>query len=277
MINFSPEIGVDLLRGIISLAVIIAIYIFINTILKKVLIKKVFSKKMKHNIIMFTSLVSYLFLFLSIIFLVMSYTGGFVGVGITAGLLTAALGWALQRPITGIAAWIMVILTKPFEIGDRIIIGQVKGDVSNITLTHIYLNEFGGTVGGDEISGREIIIPNAVLFEQNVVNYTAQSDFILDEVGFTITYKSHIDIAKSIAKKVTEKATKDFITIVPLKPFVRINFQASGIDVRIRYYTIASKRQEINSRITEEIFKEIMKEKKIDFAFPHTQVVFDKK
>ena len=262
---------------IADLLIIIAVYIFLNTVVKRFLTRKAKTKRGKHNVIVFTSLISYLFLFISVLFLILSFTGGLASVGIAAGLLTAALGWALQRPITGIAAWLMVIITKPFEIGDRIVIGSVKGDVSNISITHIYLNEFGGTVGGEEISGRVIVIPNAVLFEQNIVNYTAQDEYILDEVAFTITYSSHIELAKSIAKKAAEKVTDDIIEKVPAKPFIRINFQASGVDIRVRYYTVASKRQEINSKITEDIFKEVMKEKKVDFAYPHTEVYFNKR
>jgi small-conductance mechanosensitive channel len=135
------------------------------------------------------------------------------------------------------------------------------------------LSEFGGTIGGEETSGRIVIIPNSLLFEQNVINYTSQNDYILDEVIFTITYSSDIDRAKEIAIKTAEKVTQDFLKKTSLSPFIRANFQASGVDVRVRYYTIASRRQEIQSDITEEIFKEIMKEKKVEFAFPHVQVV----
>ncbi len=264
------------IKVLVTSILVIVLYIFLNTIIKKILIKNARTKKMRHNVIVFTGLLSYLVIFFGIFFLILSFTGGLVSIGITAGLLTAALGWALQRPITGIAAWIMVIATKPFEIGDRIVIGGVRGDVINITITHIYLSEFGGTIGGEETSGRLVVIPNSVLFEQNIINYTAQNEYILDEVAFTITYKSHLDLAKKIAKESAEKVTEDILQYVPMKPFIRSNFQASGIDIRIRYYTIASRRQEINSRITEEIFKKIMKEKKIDFAFPHTQVIMGK-
>ena len=69
---------------------------------------------------------------------------------------------------------------------------------------------------------------------------------------------------------------KNFIEKVPKKPFIRVNFQASGIDIRVRYYTIASERQKISSDITEEIFNKIMKEKKTEFAFPHTKVILEK-
>ncbi len=276
MVNMPLGIG-SIIKIVSVIAGVLIIYIILNTFVKKALIKRAKTKKVRHNVIVFINLISYTFIFLTIVFIVLSFTGGFTGVGIAAGLLTAALGWALQRPITGIAAWLMVIITKPFEIGDRIIIGKVRGDVINITITHIYLNEFGGTIGGEETSGRVIIIPNSVLFEQNVINYTAQNEYILDEVAFTVTYDSHIELAKSLGKKIAEEITKEFIEKVPKKPFIRLNFQPSGIDVRVRYYTIAPKRQETNSKITEEIFKAITKEKKVKFAYPHTQIILEKK
>ncbi len=274
--NITSVLNENWLKILLTFGVVFIIYVFINTALKKILLNKFKTKKMKHNIIMFTNLISYLFIFFAILFLVLSFTG-VASIGLTAGLLTAALGWALQRPITGIAAWIMVIITKPFQIGDRIIIGDVRGDVMNMTLTHIYLGEFGGTIGGEETSGRYVIIPNAFLFERNVINYTSQNEYILDEVAFTITYKSHLDLAKSIAKKAAEESTKEFLDNVLKKPFIRTNFQSSGVDIRVRYYTVADKRQEYQSKITEEIFKKVNKNKKVDFAYPHTQVILDKK
>lgn len=266
----------SIIRTIGILVVFFIIYIILSLILKRYLSKKVRTKKARHNVVVFINILTYSFFLIAILFIFLSYFSNLAGIGIAAGLLTAALGWALQRPITGIAAWLMIIITRPFSIGDRIIIGGVKGDVINITITHIYLEEFGGTIGGEEISGRIIIIPNAVLFEQNVINYTSQNEYILDEVAFTITYKSHIEIAKKIAKDSALKIVKDFLERSPMKPFIRTNFQASGVDLRIRYYTIASKRQEVQSKITEEIFKKVMKEKKVEFAYPHTKVILDK-
>ena len=43
------------------------------------------------------------------------------------------LGWSLQRPVTGVAAWLMVMIKRPFMIGDRIIIQGVRGDVLEIS------------------------------------------------------------------------------------------------------------------------------------------------
>ena len=265
-----------ILRILLSVMTIILVFILTNTFLKKILIKKVKGKKLKHNIIVSISSISYLFVFVSVVFLIISISGSTLTLGVAAGLLTAALGWALQRPITGVAAWIMVIVSKPFEIGDRIIVGGVKGDVINITLTHIYLNEFGGTIGGEETSGRIIFVPNSILFEQNIVNYTSQNNYILDEVVFTITFTSDLKKANTIARKTAEKMTANILTHVHQQPFTRSNFQPSGVDIRVRYYTHASTRQEINSQITEGILDKINKEKSIKFAYPHSEIYLNK-
>lgn len=261
---------------IIVAFILIIIIILISRVIRKNLLKRAKTKKMKHNAIMFSSLFNYVAIFLVIFFTVLSFTGT-TTVGITAGLLTAALGWALQRPITGIAGWLMIIITEPFKIGDRIIIGGVKGDVINITLTHIHLHEFGGTASGEDPSGRIILVPNSIIFEQNIINYTSTDEFVLDEVVFTVTYDSNIDMAREISIKAAEKITQNILDKVPAKPTVRINFQPSGIDIRVRYYVQASKRTKINSEITEEIFKQISKNEKVKFAYPHTYVILDKK
>jgi small-conductance mechanosensitive channel len=114
----------NLSEKLVTVAVVVIIlvlfYLFLNIFLKVFLLRRAKTKKLRHNVVVFTNLISYLFIFLAILFVIITFTGGFLSLGIAAGLLTAALGWALQRPITGIAAWLMVIITKPFGIGDRI-------------------------------------------------------------------------------------------------------------------------------------------------------------
>jgi len=86
-------------------------------------------------------------IFLSrLIFIFLAFSRSLTGIGVSAGLLLAALAWALQRSITGIAVWLMIIIKRPFEIGEIIIIGDIKGDVADITLTQIHIKEIGGVL-----------------------------------------------------------------------------------------------------------------------------------
>lgn len=269
--------SIPFLRTIIVVIITFAIFSFIISFVKKNLLKRAKTKRQISNVEIFSKVLNYFVLLLLILFAIFSYAGSWTGLGLTVGLLSAALGWALQKPITGIAAWIMVIVRRPFEIGDRIIIGDVKGDVSTITLTHIYIKEIGGIVSGEESSGRVIMVPNSILFEQNIINYTKKDDFVLDQVAVSITYESNIDKAVKIVLESAEKLTKEFADQVPEKPYVRTYFQPSGMDVRVRYYSPAKRLQEFSSNITKEIFDRIMKEKDVEIAYPHTEVVFRKK
>jgi len=247
---------------------------FLN-LTKTKLLQKAKGKKEKSNVKIFFRVAQYTLVSLLIIFAILSYTGSLTGIGITAGLLSAALGWALQRPITGVAAWLMVVIKRPFEIGDRVIIGNVKGDVVDITLTHIHIGEIGGTIASEESSGRVILIPNAKLFEQDIINYTKQNELILDQVKFIVTFESNIKKAKEIGKEAANQVLKGYR--IDFQPYVRTWFTSYGIDVTVRYYVPASRREEVSSEITYRIFEKINSQKEVELAYPHTEVVFRKK
>ncbi len=268
---------IPLIRTIIIVIVLFVVFSFILSIIKRGLLKRAKRKKQISNIEIFSKVLRYIFLLVLVIFALSSYAGSWAGLGIGIGLFSAALGWALQKPITGVAGWIMIVTKRPFEIGDRIIIGKVKGDVADITLTHIYLKEVGGTVAGEESSGRIIMVPNSTLFEQNIINYTQQDDYILDQVSVTITLKSNlnkaIEMGITSAKKFTREAMKEKKSI----PYARTYFRPDGIMMHIRYHVPTKKIPETSSNITKDLFDKIMKSKSVEIAYPHRQILVSKK
>jgi small-conductance mechanosensitive channel len=283
MVNIFESIeglGINVISLTRTLIIVIIFFILFNIALstiKKSLLKRAKNKRQKTNIQNFTRLFNIVVLIILIIIAFLSYAGSFTGLGIAAGLFTAALGWALQRPITGIAAWIMVIVKKPFNIGDRIIIGDVKGDVKDITLTHIVLDEVGGLVDSEVVSGRVIMVPNYQLYELNIINYTQQHDYVIGESVVQVTYESNLDKAIKIAFKSAIKFANEASTKLNREPMIRISMSGSGIDVKVRYYGDAHGIQKITSDITKEIYDMIKKEKDVEIAYPHTEIVMKDK
>jgi len=233
--------------------------------------------KEKSNTKVFLRLWKVFFVFIIILFLIFTYTESLTAIPVSAGFLGVILGWALQKPITGIAAWMMILTRKPFRVGDRVIIGDVKGDVIDITLTHIYIDEAGGTVTAEEKSGRTLMVPCSTLFEKNLINYTLTDDFILDEVITAITYESDIKKARRLCVDAANEVLRTKRRKLPQKPYTRILFAPSGIDIKTRYYSTAGEREAIHSKITQTIFDKIAKNKKVEIAYPHTEVIFRKK
>ena len=183
------------------------------------------------------------------------------------------LGWSLQQPVTGMAAWLMIILKKPFKIGDRVIIAAITGDVTGITLTHVILNQVGGSVSGEERSGRGILIPNAILFQHVIINYTLDQEFMLDEVPVRLTFDSDWNRAKEIMIAAAKEVTGNIISKTGQEPFIRAEFLDWGILVRLRYNTIPTKRQELSTYIIEILLREFGREfPRVRFAVPSQNI-----
>lgn len=264
------------------LTIIIAFTIFsiILKIIKIHLLKKIKKKRQVANVVGFFGLLKFLFVIFLLIIIFIAYYGDWGDIGFIAGLLTIALGMALQKPITSVFAWLIIITRKPFNIGDRVTISNIKGDITDISLTHIYLEEVGGTIDGEEKSNRTIILPTSIIFEQEAINYTEKDDYILDEVTIAITYESNLDKAEEIMNNAVSKIMKPFWEKFPKKipqeSHIRLRCKDSGIDVTVRYHTLATNRNAIATDIIRESLRQIRKSDDVEIAYPHTQVLLPK-
>jgi len=272
----------DFIEMLVVIIISLVVFIIVLRIIKRQLLQKVTTKRQASNVTTFIDLLKFIFVILLIIIAISSYYGRWGEIGFVAGLLTVALGWALQKPISGVVAWMILITRRPIHIGDRVIISNIKGDISNITLTHIFLDEVGGTIEGEESSGRTVMIPNSIIFEQETINYSERDDYILDEVTTAITYESNLEEAETLILNAIEKVMKSWWQQFPRRiakePHIRLMFKESGIDVTVRYNTYAMKRNQISTDIRREIFHQIRKHKEVEIAYPHAEVLLrDKK
>jgi small-conductance mechanosensitive channel len=184
------------------------------------------------------------------------------------------LGWSLQTPITGFAAWILISLKRPFRPGDRIqfpSLSELTGDVRDIGLMYTELEQVGGSVGSEEAVGRHILIPTAMLFSEVIINYTTvhELSYMLDEIVVRITYDSDWDEAEQVLLRVAQEVTGDIIKAKKKLPYIRSDLYDYGVYMQLRYHTRVKDRAEIAYRINKRIFEEIQKNPKVDIAIPY--------
>jgi small-conductance mechanosensitive channel len=182
------------------------------------------------------------------------------------------LGMSLQAPVSGFAAWLLVSLKRPFRPGDRIQfpgLGLV-GDVQDMGVMYTVLDQVGGSVGSEEAVGRGILVPNAMLFGQVVINYTVTQDapYMLDEVVARITYDSDWEAAEKILMDAAMEVTKDIIKATGEKPYIRSDMWDYGVLMRLRFKTRVKDRTEISYHITKLIFETVQKTPSVDVAIP---------
>ena len=272
------------LNGIASalLTLIISFIVFylVYKIIKKILLKMVKNKRQVSNVMMFLNIMKYIFLFFLLLIFISSYFGSWMELGLTAGLLSAALGWALQKPIVGMAAWIMIAMKRPFTIGDRVSIKGIVGDIADISLNHIYLAEVGGTIDGEEQSGRIVMIPNSLLFEIEIINYTKTDEYVLDEVTVGFTYESNLAKAERImtesVRKVMSPVHESFPKKISREFHLRVSLRDSSVGVTIRYYVPARGRNELSSAVIRDVLVRVGRTGGVSVAYPHMQLVKEK-
>jgi small-conductance mechanosensitive channel len=227
----------------------------------------------EENIQNFLLLWRYAWLGIAAILIIATFSGSIAALGLSAAFLGIVIGWSLQAPVTGLAAWLMIILKRPFKIGDRIIVSGIIGDVIDINLTHVVLNQVGGTVGGEEKSGRGVLVPNATLFQQVIYNYAFESNYILDEVVVNITYESDLDEAQAICLRAAREVTDEIVKETGQEPFTRVELIDWGLRLRLRYQTMATDRQRISSEIVQIVFREFAGNDRVEFCYPHTEIL----
>jgi small-conductance mechanosensitive channel len=182
------------------------------------------------------------------------------------------LGWSLQAPVSGFAAWVLVSLKRPFRPGDRVQFPNLSltGDVMDIGLMYTVLDQVGGSIGSEEAVGRHILVPNAMLFSQVVINYTVSQEaaYMLDEVVVRITYDSDWNEAERILTEAACDLTGDVVRATGVKPYIRSDLYDYGVYLRLRYQTRVKDRAETAYRLTKRIFEDIQKTRTVDVAIP---------
>jgi small-conductance mechanosensitive channel len=183
------------------------------------------------------------------------------------------LGWSLQAPVSGFAAWILVSLKRPFRPGDRVQFPSLglTGDVKDIGAMYMVLNQVGGSIGSEEAVGRHILVPNAMLFGQVVINYTVlqEAPYMLDEVVVRITYDSDWEAAEKILLEAANRITGDVIKATGEKPYMRADLYDYGVYLRLRYLTGVKNRAETSYGISKLIFEDIQRTPSVDIAIPY--------
>jgi small-conductance mechanosensitive channel len=134
------------------------------------------------------------------------------------GLVTAGVAVAMQRVITSVAGYFLILRGKLFNVGDRIVIGGVRGDVAAVGLLQTTIMEMGESaaeqpdspavwVQSRQYTGRLVAVPNAVIFDKPVYNYTREFPFIFEEMRLPISYEDDWEKAERILREAAARHT----------------------------------------------------------------------
>jgi small-conductance mechanosensitive channel len=209
---------------------------------------------------------------------------GFQDISTYLGLLSAGLAIALQTPLVNLAGWAFILWRKPFNVGDRIQLGDDRGDVIDQRIFMFSLMEIGNWVDSDQSTGRVIHVPNGKIFTEVLANYSQGFEYLWNEIPILVTFESDWRKAKelldeiaqkygtalsdSAANKLREAAKKFMIFYSKLTPVVYTSVKDCGVMLTIRYLCEPRKRRGSEQEIWEDILDAFAAHDDIDFAYP---------
>ncbi len=133
-----------------------------------------------------------------------------------AGLVTAGLAFALQKVITAMAGYFVILRGNTFTVGDRITMGGVRGDVVALGFLQTTIMEMGQPAPVDEskparwvhsrqFTGRIVTVSNSQIFDEPVYNYTRDFPYLWDEIHIPVSYQADRARAEEIILAATKK------------------------------------------------------------------------
>ena len=211
--------------------------------------------------------------------------------GTFLGLAVGGIAIAIKDLIVNVFAWIYILLSKTFELGDRISIGEATGDVVDRGVFQFVIVEIGNWVPADQSTGRLIHIPNGMIFQHPIANYTRGFNFIWEDIAILLTFESDWRKAKSILEEVAERHTKGFVEDAQqamkkatsrffifykkLTPIVYTAVKESGVELSVRYVVPPRRRRKLSQLIWEDVLTEFAACDEIDFAYPTYRAYFN--
>jgi small-conductance mechanosensitive channel len=263
----------------LSLFAVVFAYIFIKIILGDIIFRHIQDKKTRYTANRVNSI---LFLLIILIILARIWLADSASLVLSLGVIGAGIAIALQEVFKNFVGGIIILVTRPYEVGDRIEIAGEAGDVIDIGVMTTTLLEIGGWVHGDQPTGRVTMVPNGKIITQDVHNYTKDHSFIWDELTIPITYDSDWqqarDIILSIIRQEVEETTKlaeeeiarlGEIYYFPKKvvePSVYITPTDNWITFNVRYVTHVKDRRVVRNKLYSLIIERLQDVKKITIA-----------
>ncbi len=187
-------------------------------------------------------------------------TTSFLTIFTSAGV---AVGLALQGALSNFAGGLMILIFKPFKVGDFIENGAVMGTVKDITIIYTILHT---------VDNKVVTIPNGTLTNSNVINYSTLPSRRVD-IKFSAGYHDDIEKVKRVLMSVAEAHEK---VLKDPAPFVRLTAQgSSSLDYTFRVWCAGPDYWDVYFDMMERV-KMAFDENGISIPFQQVDVHMDK-
>lgn len=262
-------------RIAILMVAVLAIVLLVSLI-KKQLNRTIKDVDNKYRARKAMNMVGYLLIVAACLFV---YSDKLGNIGVALGVAGAGIAFALQEVIVSIAGWLNILIAGTVGVGQRVKIGDVKGDIIDIGVMGTTIMEVGDWVNGDLYNGRIISLANSFVFKEKIHNYSAEYPFLWDEITVPIRTESDYNLARKVFTDVLNELCADYaskseaqwnnlankyrVENAQVQPMVTLQFDENWITFTLRYIVDYKKRRSTKDAIYTKLLNEIAKYEQI--------------
>jgi small-conductance mechanosensitive channel len=260
------------LGDIVYILVSIFLLFYISGKLTKLLVEKILSRYsldvgVRQSI---GTIIRYTIVIIGLVVIIQTAGVDLSTLGILAGALGVGIGFGLQNITSNFISGIIILFERPIKIGDRIEVGDVTGDVVNISARATTV------ITNDNIA---IIVPNSDFISETVINWSHNGRSVRFNFPVPVSYNSNPTEVKKLLADVAKGHTG--VLKVPAPDVLFDGFDDSSLNFNLRVWTseYIDRPGVLKSQLYYEIFKKFA-EHKIEIPYPqrdlHLKSGFDK-
>lgn len=230
---------------------------YIDKILNKVFVRKEVEVSLAGFIRSFVKGALYVVLIITLVKKVGVDTSSFVALLASAGV---AIGMALSGTFQNFAGGILILLLRPFKVGDYILTQGFEGTVKEIRLFNTLMST---------TDNKQITIPNSNIINNVINNSSAETRRRID-LNVTISYGDDYDVARAALLDIVNADSR--IEQDPNPPYIALSSLGdSAVNVLVRVWVPSTEYWSVYHGLNEKIYKQLP-EKGIHFPFPQLDV-----
>jgi small conductance mechanosensitive channel len=239
LLDYAVTFGIKLLTAVVALIIGLWVIKWLKKLIYRFLDKRKIEATVRSFLGSLANIILDIVLFLTVVNILGMSMTSFAAILAAAGL---AVGMAMKDNLSNFAGGIMLLINKPFKVGERIVAQGMDGIVQSIGILYTVL------LTGDN---RTIYLPNGPLSTGSVTNFSNQEERRID-ITFTLGYGTSIDAIKSILHAVIDATP--LINSSPA-PFIGVTALNQGsMDVTMRVWVKSSNYASVNVDLNEKVY-----------------------
>lgn len=271
----------DLGEKLVVFLVVAVLLYLITRVLRRLIGENIEEVNRRHTL---RKWVGYGYAALLLAFGIALFADSLTGFGTILAVLLAGVAIALQDILKSFVGWLYVSSRSGLEVGSRIEVSGVVGDVIDIGVLKTTLLEVGNQVYGQQSTGRLVTVPNFRLVSESVFLSAARNPFVWQEIRITLPFECDWRRAEEI---LLETGRELFAEVEPdveggykrlerryafkygtLTPIVYLSTAESGVELTLRFLVPVRRRRGMVDAATRRILRGFEAEPGIRFAHP---------